>query len=114
MSRVKRGVASHARHKRLLDLAAGYRHGRSNLVRQARQAILKAGQQAYRDRRVKKRDIRSLWIIKINAAARQNGLTYSQLMAGLKKTDVVLDRKVLAHLAEHEPAAFQVIADQVK
>lgn len=114
MSRVKRGVASHARHKRLLALAEGYRHGRHNLVRQAKQAVLKAGQQAYRDRRTKKREARKLWIIKINAAARGAGLPYGQLMHGLKAAGVGLDRKALAHLAEHEPQAFAAVAEQAK
>ncbi len=112
--RVKRGVTSRAKHKRLLELAEGYRHGRHNLVRQARQAILKAGQQAYRDRRTKKREARRLWIIKINAAARQHGLPYAQFMNGLKQANVLLDRRALAHLAEHEPAAFSAVAGQIK
>ena len=114
MSRVKRGVTAKARHKKTLKLAKGYRGARSRTFKVAKQAVTRAGQYAYRDRRVKKRVFRSLWIVRINAAARDNGLTYSQLIAGLKKANIDLDRKVLASLAVKDKEAFSLIAEQAK
>ncbi len=114
MARVKRGVVSHARHKKVLKLAKGYR-GRSNSsFRVALQSVEKALQYAYRDRRVKKRNFRALWIQRINAAARQHGLNYSQFMNGLSVAGIDLDRKVLADLAVHEPESFKAIVDQAQ
>ena len=109
MSRVKRGVTAKARHKKTLKLAKGYRGARSRTFKVAKQAVTRAGQYAYRDRRVKKRVFRSLWIVRINAAARDNGITYSQLIAGLKKANIDLDRKVLASLAVNDKEAFSLI-----
>jgi large subunit ribosomal protein L20 len=106
MARVKRGVTTHARHKKVLALAAGYRGRSSTNYRIALERVEKALQYAYRDRRNRKRDFRGLWIQRINAGARANGMTYSKLMAGLKKAGIVLDRKVLAELAVSEPDAF--------
>jgi large subunit ribosomal protein L20 len=106
MSRVKRGVTSHARHKKILDKAKGYYGRRKNTIKVAKQAVTKAGQYAYRDRRVRKRNFRSLWIQRINAAARQHGLTYGRMIDGLTKSGIEIDRKVLADLAVHEPVAF--------
>ena len=106
MARVKRGVTSHARHKKVLALASGYRGRSSTNYRIALERVEKALQYAYRDRRNRKRDFRALWIQRINAGARANGITYSKLMAGLKKAGIVLDRKVLAELAVSEPDAF--------
>src|SRR5215471_11657732 len=103
MPRIKRGVTTRAKHKRILDQAKGYRGRRKNTIRTARQAVEKAGQYAYRDRKVKKRTFRALWIQRINAAARANGLTYGRLIDGLKKAGIVLDRKVLADIAVREP-----------
>ena len=114
MSRVKRGVQAHRRHKKVLKQAKGYYGARSRTYRVARQAVTKAGQYAYRDRRVKKRDFRSLWITRINAQARAEGITYSQLIAGLKKAGVELDRRVLADLAVHDKPAFGAIVAQAK
>ena len=114
MSRVKRGVTTKARHKRLLAKTRGFRHGRKNLVRMARQADLKAGQYAYRDRRVKKRTFRQLWIIQINAACRLNDIKYSTFINGLKNKKIDLDRKILADLAEHEPEEFKKLVEKVK
>jgi len=114
MPRVKRGVTAHARHKKILALAKGFRGRRKNVFRIAKQAVMKAGQYAYRDRRTRKRVFRRLWIARINAAARASGVTYSQFMAGLKKAQIDLDRKVLADLAVHDPAAFGSIVDKVK
>ena len=114
MSRVKRGKTVRARHKRLLAKTRGFRHGRKNLVRMARQADLKAGQYAYRDRRAKKRDFRRLWIIQINAACRQNDIKYSTFINGLKTKKIDLDRKVLADLAENEPEEFKKLVEKVK
>ena len=99
MARVKRGVQAKARHKKVLKQAKGFRGARSRTYKVAKQAVMRAGQYAYRDRRVKKRVFRSLWIVRINAAARENGLTYSKLIAGLKKANIDLDRKVLASIA---------------
>ena len=114
MPRVKRGVVAHARHKKILDKAKGYRGARSKVFRVAKQAVTKAGQYAYRDRRVKKRVFRSLWIVRINAAARNNGITYSKFIAGLKKASIDLDRKTLAKIAVNDKEAFTVIAEQAK
>lgn len=112
--RVKRGVTAHARHKKVLKAAKGMQHNRTRSFRMAKQAVLKALQYAYRDRRNKRRDLRSLWITRINAAARENGTTYARLMAGLKAANVSLDRKVLAELAANEPAAFTAVVKTVK
>jgi len=114
MPRVKRGVTARARHKKILALAKGYRGRRKNVYRVAKQAVMKAGQYAYRDRRTRKRVFRALWIARINAAARSNGVTYSRFIAGLKKAAIDLDRKVLADLAVNDPAAFTSIVDKVK
>ena len=114
MSRVKRGVTARARHKKVLDQAKGYRGRRGNVYRIAKQAVMKAGQYAYRDRRQRKRQFRSLWIARINAAARELGLTYSVLMNGLKKASIEVDRKVLADLAVFDKPAFAQIANQAK
>jgi large subunit ribosomal protein L20 len=111
MSRVKRGVTSHARHRKVIKAAKGYYGRRKNTIRVAKQAVEKAGQYAYRDRKVKKRTFRSLWIQRINAAARENGLTYGRLIDGLKKAGIELDRKVLADIAVHEPATFKGLAE---
>jgi large subunit ribosomal protein L20 len=114
MPRVKRGVTARARHKKILALAKGYRGRRKNVYRIAKQAVMKAGQYAYRDRRAKKRVFRRLWIARINAASRQQGLSYSRFIAGLKKAAIELDRKVLAELAVNDPAAFNSIVAQAK
>ena len=114
MPRVKRGVTARARHKKVLEQAKGFRGRRKNVFRVAKQAVMKAGQYAYRDRRVKKREFRALWIIRINAAARELGMTYSTLINGLKKSAVEVDRKVLADLAVHDKVAFGQIAEQAK
>lgn len=114
MSRVKRGVTARAKHKKVLDKAKGYYGSRSRVYRVAKQAVIKAAQYAFRDRRNRKRDFRALWIIRINAAARANGLTYSTFMNGLKKASIEVDRKVLADIAVHDKAAFTVLAEQVK
>lgn len=114
MPRVKRGVASRARRKKVLKAAKGYYGARSRQFKVAKQAVIKAGQYAYRDRRQRKRQFRNLWIIRINAAARTHGLSYSRFIAGLKKAAIDVDRKVLADLAMHEPAAFAVLAEQAK
>jgi len=114
MARVKRGVTTKAKHKRLLDQAKGYYGRRKNTIRIARQAVEKAGQYAYRDRKVKKRSFRGLWIQRINAGVRAEGLTYSQFMHGLKLAGVELDRKVLADIAMHEGEAFSAIIAQAK
>lgn len=114
MSRVKRGVTARARHKKILAQAKGYREARSRVYRVAKQAVTKAGQYAYRDRRQKKRDFRALWIIRINAAARVCGLSYSRLMNGLKKAAIELDRKVLADIAVADPSSFYQIAEKAK
>ena len=114
MAHVKRGVTTKARHKKVLNAAKGYRGRRKSTIRVAMQAVEKAGQYAYRDRKVRKRQFRAHWIQRINAAARLEGLTYSRFMNGLKLAGVELDRKVLADLAVREPAAFKAIADQAK
>lgn len=114
MPRVKRGVTAHARHKKVLDQAKGFRGRRKNVYRIAKQAVMKAGQYAYRDRRNKKRDFRALWIARINAAARALDIPYSRLMAGLKRAAIDIDRKILADLAMNDAAAFALIAQQAK
>lgn len=114
MPRVKRGVTARARHKKILALAKGFRGRRGNVFRIAKQAVMKAGQYAYRDRRAKKRVFRQLWIARINAAAREQGLSYSQFTGGLKKAAIEIDRKMLADLAVHEKAAFASIVERVK
>ena len=114
MPRVKRGVTAHARHKKVLDQAKGYRGRRNSVFRIAKEAVMKAGQYQYRDRRQKKRDFRRLWIARINAAVRELGMTYSVFMNGLKKASIEIDRKVLADLAVHDKAAFTKIAEQAK
>jgi large subunit ribosomal protein L20 len=111
MSRVKRGVTSHARHRKVLKQAKGYYGRRKNTIRVAKQAVEKAGQYAYRDRKVKKRTFRALWIQRINAAARLHGLTYGRFIDGLNKAGITLDRKVLADIAVHEPATFKGLAE---
>ena len=114
MARVKRGVTSHARHKRVLEQAKGYYGRRKNTIRIAKQAVEKAGQYAYRDRKVKKRSFRALWIQRINAGVREMGLTYGVFMHGLKLAGVELDRKVLADLAMNQPESFGAIVGQAK
>lgn len=114
MPRVKRGVTAHARHKRVLDRAKGYYNARRKLIKTAKQAVMKAGQYAYRDRRVRKRDFRGLWIVRINAGARECGLSYSRLMNGLKKAAVEIDRKILADLAVNDKTAFAALAARAK
>ena len=114
MPRVKRGVTARGRHKKVLALAKGFRGRRKNVYRIAKQAVMKAGQYAYRDRRAKKRVFRRLWIARINAGSRALGLTYSKFMAGLKKAQISIDRKVLSDLAIHDPAAFGSIVEKVK
>ncbi len=114
MPRVKRGVTAHRRHKKVLKQAKGYYGARSRVYRVAKQAVTKAGQYAYRDRRVKKRTFRSLWIARINAQARVEGMSYSQLIAGLKKAEITLDRRVLADLAVHDKAAFGQVVEQAR
>ncbi len=114
MPRVKRGVTAHRRHKKILKQAKGYYGARSRVFRVAKQAVIKAGQYAYRDRRQKKRQFRALWITRINAASRANGLSYSRLIAGLKKADIGLDPRVLADLAVHDKDTFASIVEQAK
>jgi len=114
MARVKRGVTAHARHKKILKKAKGYQGARSRTYRSAKQAVIKAGQYAYRDRRVKKREFRALWIQRINAGARENGLSYSRMINGLQRAGVELDRKVLADLAISDKPAFAALANQAK
>ncbi|MBD8679921.1 50S ribosomal protein L20 [Sphingomonas sp. CFBP 13720] len=114
MARIKRGTTTKAKHKRILDLAKGYYGRRKNTIRIARQAVEKAGQYAYRDRKVKKRTFRGLWIQRINAGVRAEGITYSQFMHGCKLAGIELDRKVLADIAMHEEAAFKAIVAQAK
>jgi large subunit ribosomal protein L20 len=114
MSRVKRGVTTHARHKKVISKASGYYGRRKNTYRVARQAVEKAGQYAYRDRRVRKRNFRALWIQRINAASREHGLTYGRFIDGLTKAGVSVDRKVLADLAVHESDAFKALVDKAQ
>lgn len=114
MARVKRGVIAHARHKKVLKKAKGYYGARSRVFRVANQAVIKAGQYAYRDRRQKKRQFRALWIVRINAGARENGLPYNRFMNGLKKAGIEVDRKVLADLAVFDKAAFGALVEKAK
>ena len=114
MPRVKRGVTAKARHKKVLTLSKGYRGRRSTVYRIAKEAVMKAGQYQYRDRRQKKREFRALWIARINAAVRELGMSYSVFMNGLKKASIDIDRKVLADLAVHDKTAFSKIAEQAK
>ena len=114
MARIKRGVTSHARHKKVLKLAKGYRGRSKNVFKVAIERVEKGLQYAYRDRRVRKRNFRGLWIQRINAGARQHGLTYSQFMNGIKRAGIEIDRKVLSDLAVHEPAAFKSLVDQAQ
>lgn len=114
MPRVKRGVTARARHKKVLALAKGYRGRRKNVYRVAKQAVMKAGQYAYRDRRQRKRQFRQLWIARINAGARNNGLSYSRFMNGLKRAAIEIDRKVLADLAVFDKAAFAQLVEKAK
>ena len=114
MARVKRGVTTRAKHKRILENAKGYYGRRKNTIRIARQAVEKAGQYAYRDRKVKKRSFRALWIQRINAAARLEGMTYSRFMHGLELAKIDIDRKVLSDIAGADPTGFKAIADKVR
>ena len=114
MARVKRGVVARARHKKVLKQAKGYYGARSRVYRVAYQAVTKAGQYAYRDRRVKKRTFRQLWIVRINAAARQSGLSYSRFINGLKKASVEIDRKILADIAVHDQKGFAALVEKAK
>ncbi|WP_128290403.1 50S ribosomal protein L20 [Afifella aestuarii] len=114
MARVKRGVTAHARHKKVIKQAKGYYGRRKSTFRAAKQAVEKANQYAYRDRRAKKRNFRALWIQRINAAARLNGLTYGRLIDGLSKAGIEVDRKVLSDIAIHEPEAFTALANKAK
>lgn len=114
MPRVKTGVTAHARHKKILKLAKGYRGARSKQFKKANETVMKAGQYAYRDRRVKKREFRRLWITRINAAARLNGISYSKLICGLTKAGVSIDRKMMAELAVSDAAAFAKLVEIAK
>ena len=114
MARVKRGVQAHARHKKVIRQAKGYRGRRKNVFRVAKQAVIKAGQYAYRDRRQRKRQFRALWILRINAAAREHGLSYSVFMHGLARAEIAVDRKILADLAVNDQAAFAALAGRSK
>lgn len=114
MARVKRGTQVRKRHKKVLQLTKGYKLGRSKLFRQAKQAMLKAGEHSYRDRRNKKRDFRKLWIVQINAAVRSQGLSYSQFIAGLDSAKITLNRKVLADLSITAPEEFAKVAEKAK
>ena len=114
MARVKRGVTAHARHKKILKAAKGYYGARSRTYRVAVQAVTKAGQYAFRDRRQKKRVFRKLWIVRINAAARMNGLSYSKFVCGLKKASIELDRKILSNIAVCDKATFSVLVEKAK
>ncbi len=114
MARVKRGVTSHAKHKKVLEQAKGFYGRRKNTIRAAKAAVDRAGQYAYRDRKVRKRTFRSLWIQRINAAARLEGFTYSQFIHGLNEAGIAMDRKVLADIAGADPTAFKAIADRVR
>jgi large subunit ribosomal protein L20 len=114
MARVKRGVTAHARHKKMLSLTKGYKHGRKNIFRLAKQAVLKAGTFAYRDRKVKKRTFRAHWIVVLNAAVRQHEMSYSAFMQGLKKANITLNRRVLSEMAANHPDQFAEIVTKVK
>ena len=114
MARVKRGVTARARHKKVLEQAKGYRGARSRVYRVAKQAVIKSGQYAYRDRKAKKREFRALWIQRINAGAREHGLSYSRFINGLQRAGVTLDRKVLADVAVHDKPAFAALVNQAR
>ena len=114
MPRVKRGVTARARHKKVMKAAKGYYGARSRVYRVAVQAVTKAGQYAYRDRRQKKRQFRQLWIARINAASRQNGLSYSRFINGLKKASIEIDRKILAYIAVHDKVTFTALVEKAK
>lgn len=114
MPRVKRAVHSHKKRRKVLKLAKGFRGGHGRLLRSAKEAVARALRYAYRDRRVKKREFRALWIVRVNAAARENGLSYSRLLFGLKKAGVEVDRKILADLAVNDAPAFQALAEKAK
>jgi large subunit ribosomal protein L20 len=114
MARVKRGVTSHAKHKKIIKAAKGYYGRRKNTIRVAKQAVERAMQYAYRDRKNRKRNFRALWIQRLNAAVREHGLTYSRFIDGLTKAGILVDRKVLADLAMHEPAAFAAVVEKAK
>jgi large subunit ribosomal protein L20 len=114
MSRVKRGVTARAKHKKVLAKAKGYYGARSRVYRVAKQAVIKAAQYAYRDRKQRKREFRALWIIRVNAAARSHGMSYSAFMNGLKRAHIALDRKILADIAIHDKAAFLTLVEQAK
>ncbi len=114
MARVKRGVTSHAKHKKILKAAKGFYGRRKNTIRAAKGAVERSMQYATRDRRSKKRDFRTLWILRLNAAAREHGLTYSRFIGGLAKAGITIDRKILAELAVSEPQAFQAVAEKAK
>ncbi len=114
MARVKRGVTAHARHKKVIKAAKGYYGRRKNTIRVAKQAVEKAGQYAYRDRKTRKRNFRSLWIQRINAAVREHGMTYGRFIDGLNKAEIAVDRKVLSDIAIHEPAAFKALVDKAQ
>lgn len=114
MARVKRGVTAHAKHKKVIKAAKGYYGRRKNTIRIAKQAVEKALQYQYRDRKARKRNFRALWVQRINAAVREHGLTYSRFIDGLTKAGIEIDRKVLSELAIHEPAAFKAIVEQAK
>ena len=114
MARVKRGVTAHARHKKVIKAAKGYYGRRKNTIRVAKQAVEKAGQYAYRDRKTRKLDFRALWIQRINAAVREHGLTYGRFIDGLNKAEIAVDRKVLSDIAIHEPAAFKALVDKAQ
>ena len=114
MARVKRGVVAHAKHKKVLEQAKGFYGRRKNTIRAAKAAVDRAGQYAYRDRKVRKRSFRSLWIQRINAAARLEGLTYARFIHGLERAGIDIDRKVLADIAGNDPAGFKAIADKVR
>ena len=114
MARVKRGVTARAKHKKVLDEATGYYGARSRVYRVAKQAVIKAAQYAFRDRRQRKREFRALWIVRVNAAARSHGMSYSAFMNGLKKAAIEIDRKVLADIAVHDKAAFAALVEKAK
>ncbi len=114
MARIKRGTTTRTKHKRILDQAKGYRGRRKNTIRVARQAVEKAGQYAYRDRKIKKRNFRALWIQRINAAARTHGLTYGRFIDGLNKAGIEVDRKVLSDLAINQPEAFKAMVEKAQ
>jgi len=114
MARVKRGVTSHAKHKKILAQASGYQGRRKNTIRVAKQAVEKAGQYAYRDRRTRKRTFRALWIQRINAASREHGVNYARFMNGLKQAGIEIDRKILADIAVREPEAFKALVEQAE